>query len=136
MLKVYQMFCAIRYQLFNLNNVKNTHGGTSRNVKLEECKAAGLHYSWKYIIRRNVNSDLSIVTIFWSLVESIGVIKKMKEILLTEKEMVFLVLLYFHALLNVIILHGCFSRFLNCSISIKYRDASLKIDRNWLSYSQ
>ena len=53
-------------------------------------------------IRRNVNSDLSIVTIFWSLVESIGVIKKMKEILLTEKEMIFLVLLYFRALLKVI----------------------------------
>ena len=30
------------------------------------------------------------------MLESIGVIKKMKEILLTEKEMIFLVLLYFH----------------------------------------
>ena len=34
----------------------------------------------------------------------------MKEVLLTEKEVVFL-LLYFHALLKVIILDGCFSRF-------------------------
>ena len=33
---------------------------------------------------------ISIVTIFLLLVESIEVIKKMKEILLTEKEMVFL----------------------------------------------
>ena len=30
------------------------------------------------------------------MVKLMGVIKKMKEILLTEKEMVFLVLLYFH----------------------------------------
>ena len=34
--------------------------------------------------------------IFLSLIESIGVIKKMKEILLAEKEMVFPVLLYFY----------------------------------------
>ena len=34
--------------------------------------------------------------IFWSLVESLGIIKKIREILLTEKGMVFLVLLYFH----------------------------------------
>ena len=27
-------------------------------------KVARLHYSWKYNRRRNVNSDLSIVTIF------------------------------------------------------------------------
>ena len=79
-------------------------------------------------IRRNVNSDLSIVTIFWSLVESIGVIKKMKEILLTEKEMIFLVLLYFRALLKVIILGRCFSRFLNCTNGIKSCNASQKIN--------
>ena len=30
------------------------------------------------------------------MLESIGVIKKMKEILLTEKEMIFVLLLYFH----------------------------------------
>ena len=59
-----------------------------RNVTLS--KVACLHYSWKYDIRSYVNSDLSIVTIFWSLVESIGAIKKTKEILLTEKDMVFL----------------------------------------------
>ena len=38
----------------------------------------------------------------------------MKEMLRTEKEIVFL-LSYFHALLKVKILHGCFSRFLNCT---------------------
>ena len=52
-------------------------------------EVAHLHYSWKYNVRCNVNSDISIVTIFRSLVESIEVIKKMK-ILVTEKEMVFL----------------------------------------------
>ena len=43
-------------------------------------KVAHLHYSWKYNVRSNVNSDLSIVTIFSSPVESINqeVIKKMK----------------------------------------------------------
>ena len=55
----------------------------------------------------------------------------MKEILLTEKEMVFLVLLYFHALLKVIIPDGCFSRFLNCTNGIKSRNASHKINRKW-----
>ena len=48
----------------------------------------------------------------------------MKEILLTEKEMVFLVLLYVHALLKVIILDRYFSRFLNCTNGIKLRNAS------------
>ena len=44
-----------------------------------------------------VNVTLNNSThIFWSLVESIGIIKYMKETLLTEKEMVFLVLLYFY----------------------------------------
>ena len=121
MLKVYQMFCAIWYHLCNLKNVKNTHGGMSLLVKLQA-------YITHKNIRRNVNSDLSIVTIFWSLVESIGVIKKTKEILLTEKEMIFLVLLYFRALLKVIILGGCFSRFLNCTNGIKSRNASQKIN--------
>ena len=37
----------------------------------------------------------------------------MKKILLTEKETSFP--LYFHALLKVIILDGCFWRFLNCT---------------------
>ena len=54
----------------------------------------------------------------------------MKEILLTEKEMVFL-LLYSHELLKVIILDGCFSRFLNCANGIKSRNASHKINRKW-----
>ena len=70
-------------------------------------KIARLHYSWKYNIRSNVNSDLSIVIIFRSLVESIGVIKKMKEILLIEKDGIPM-LLYFHILLKVIILEGVF----------------------------
>ena len=39
----------------------------------------------------------------------------MKETLLTEKEIVFLELLYLHALLKVIIPDRCFSRFLNCT---------------------
>ena len=38
----------------------------------------------------------------------------MKKDLLTEKELVSL-LLYFHVLLKVIILDRCFSRFLNCT---------------------
>ena len=114
------MFCAIWYHLCNLKNVKNTHGGMSLLVKLQA-------YITHENIRSNVNSDLSIVTIFWSLVESIGVIKKMKEILPTEKEMIFLVLLYFRALLKVIILGGCFSRFLNCTNGIKSRNASQKL---------
>ena len=59
-----------------------------RNVTFS--KVAGLYYSWKYNIRSHVNSDLSIVTMFWSLVESIGVTKEVKESLRTEKEMVFL----------------------------------------------
>ena len=54
----------------------------------------------------------------------------MKKILLTEKEMVFL-LSYFHALLKVIILDGCFSRFLNCTNGIKSRNESHKINRKW-----
>ena len=62
--------------------MKNTHGGMSFLVKLHTYITHGN-------IRSNVNSDLSIVTTFWSLVESIGVIKKLKEILLAEKEMVF-----------------------------------------------
>ena len=76
-----------------------------RNVTFS--KVAHLHYSWKYNIRSNVNSDLSIVIIFRSLVESIGVVKKMKEILLTEKDGIPM-LLYFHILLKVIILEGVF----------------------------
>ena len=63
--------------------MKNTHGGMSLLVKLYVYITHGN-------IRSHVNSDLSTVTIFWSLVESIGVIKKMKKNLLTEKEMVFL----------------------------------------------
>ena len=55
----------------------------------------------------------------------------MKTILQTEKEMVFLVLLYFHVLLKVIIPDECFSRFLNCTNGIKSRNASQKINRKW-----
>ena len=40
--------------------------------------------------------NITLRIVFRSLVKSVGVIKKMKEILLTEKETVFLVLLYFH----------------------------------------
>ena len=60
----------------------------------------------------------------------------MKQILLTEKEMVLLVLLYFQALLKVILLDGCFSHFLNCTNGIKSRNASQKINRKWQSYSR
>ena len=55
----------------------------------------------------------------------------MKEILLTEEQMVFLVLYCFHASLKVIILDGCFSRLLNRINDIKSRNASEKINRNW-----
>ena len=65
-------------------------------------KVAHSHYSWKYNIRSNVNSDLSIVTIFWSLVEFIGVIKKMKNF--TGRRDGIPMLLYFHPLLKVITL--------------------------------
>ena len=34
MLKVYQMFRAIQYHLYNLKNVKSTYGGMSLLVKL------------------------------------------------------------------------------------------------------
>ena len=34
MFKVYQMFYAIRYHLYNLQNEKNTHGEISLLVKL------------------------------------------------------------------------------------------------------
>ena len=34
MLKAYQMFYAIWYQLYNLKNVKKTHGGMSLLAKL------------------------------------------------------------------------------------------------------
>ena len=54
----------------------------------------------------------------------------MKEILLTEKEILFL-FSYFHALLEVKILDRCFSRFLNCTNEIKSRIASHKINRKW-----
>ena len=108
------MFCTIWYHLYNLENVKNTHGGISLLVKLQAYITHGN-------IRSNVNPDLSIVTIFCLFVESIGVIKKMKQILLTEKEMIFLVLSYLHALLKIIILDGCSSRFLNCANGIKSR---------------
>ena len=60
------------------------------------------------------------------LVESIGVIKKMKEILLTERDGIPM-LFYFHALLKVIILDGCLSRFLNCTNGMKSRNASHKL---------
>ena len=55
----------------------------------------------------------------------------MKEILLTEEQMVFLVLYCFHTSLKVIILDGCFSRLLNRINDIKSRNASEKINRNW-----
>ena len=51
------MFCPIWYHLYNLKNVKNTHGGMSFLVKLHTYITHGN-------IRSNVNSDLSIVTIF------------------------------------------------------------------------
>ena len=51
MLKVYQTFCAIWYCLYNLKNMKSTYGRIFTFSKF-----AGLHYSWKYHIRRNVNS--------------------------------------------------------------------------------
>ena len=71
MFKVYQMFCAICTICIILKTGKHPR----RNVTFS--KVAHLHYSWKYNIRSNVNSDLSIVTIlFCSLIESIGVIKK------------------------------------------------------------
>ena len=35
MLKVYQMFCAIWYHLYNLRNVKSTYEGMSLLVKLQ-----------------------------------------------------------------------------------------------------
>ena len=54
----------------------------------------------------------------------------MKEILPTEKDGIPM-LLYFHALLKVIILDGCFSRFLNCTNGVKWRNASHKINRKW-----
>ena len=94
-----------------------------RNVTFS--KVAHLYYSWKYNVRSNVSLDLSIVTIF-SPLESIEVIKKTKEILLTEKEMVIL-LLYCQALLNVILLDGCFSRFLNCTNDIKHVTHHIKL---------
>ena len=49
MLKVYQMFYAIWYCLYNLKNVKSTYGGMPLLVNLQA-------YSWKYHIRRNYNS--------------------------------------------------------------------------------
>ena len=101
MLKVYQKMCIKKF--------KKCEKRPWRNVTFS--KVARLHY-WKYNTRSNVNSDLSIVTIFRSLVESIGVIKKLKEILLTEKDGIPM-LLYFHALLKVIILDGCFFTFLH-----------------------
>ena len=55
----------------------------------------------------------------------------MKEILLTEKGMMFLVLLYSHALLKVMLLYGCFSRFLNCTNDVKSCNASQKINGKW-----
>ena len=51
----------------------------------------------------------------------------MTEILLTEKEMTFRALLYFHVLLKVIIPDGRFSRFLNCTNGIKSCNASKKL---------
>ena len=53
----------------------------------------------------------------------------MKEILQSEKKKSIPLLLYFHALLKVIILHGCFLRFLNCANVTKWRNASHKINR-------
>ena len=35
MLKVYQIICAIWYHLYNLKNIKNTHGGVLLLVKLQ-----------------------------------------------------------------------------------------------------
>ena len=76
--------CFARFGTFcTMKTVKNTHGGMSLLVKLHAYITHGN-------IRSNANSDLSIVTMFWSLVESIGVIKKMTEILLTANAMVFL----------------------------------------------
>ena len=57
MLKVYQMFCAIWYHLYNLKNVKNTHGGMSLLVQLHAYITHGN-------IRSNVNSALFTVTMF------------------------------------------------------------------------
>ena len=59
----------------------------------------------------------------------------MKEILLTEEQMVFLVLYCFHASLKVIILDGCFSRSLNRINDIKSRNASEKINRKEIKSS-
>ena len=61
------MFCAILYHLYNLKNVKNTHVGMSLLVKLR-----------KYNIRRNVNPDLSIVTMHRVAIRffELGVVKK------------------------------------------------------------
>ena len=58
MLKVYQMFS--RFGTFVQFKICEKHPW--RNVTFS--KVAGLHYSWKYNIRSNVDSDLSIVTIF------------------------------------------------------------------------
>ena len=71
--------------------MKITHGGMSLLVKLHTYITQG------NIIKEEMSTQ--IVTIFWSIIESIEVIKKMKEILKTEKEIVFL-LSYFRALLK------------------------------------
>ena len=65
--KIIVMFCAIWYYLYNLKNVKNTHGGVLLLVKLQAKPAT---------------------------------------------------------LLKVTLLHGCFSRFLNCTNGTKSRSAS------------
>ena len=50
MLKVYQMFCAIWYHLYNFKNVKNTDGRMSRLVKLQLCITKINAPQWVFLI--------------------------------------------------------------------------------------
>ena len=79
-------------------------------------KVAYLHYSWKYNVRTNVNSDLSILT---------------TRNFTDRKRDGIPMLLYFHALPKVVILDACFPCFLNCANGIKSRNASHKINCKW-----
>ena len=111
------MFCTIWYRLYNFKNVKNTHGGMSLLVKLHA-----------YITHGNIKEVMStqiflyILTIFWSLVESIGVSKWKK--IYWQKKRWYSYVIIFPCITKSNNPRWVFFTFLNCTNGIKSSNAS------------
>ena len=105
----YVMRCAIWYHLYNLNNVKNTHGGLLLLVKSKSLLRAC-----------NFTKSNTPPWVFFTFFK----LYKWYQIAPSITYMYYTYIFEPATLLKVALFHGCFSRFLNCTNGTKLRSAS------------